>query len=159
MAMATSVNRYQRYQPANRQRHKSWKGKALESNTSSHKNDGQRSYTYGTQQSGSFKVTCRHCKKDGHTERVCRFKQADLNKASWPQAQSVEIQGVNDDESEYFSDNGEDHNEEVYIQAYHINTDGGKKKDHDTWFLDNGWRSIKNYQPYLGLYLETTDRN
>ena len=72
MAMAASGNRYQQHQPTNRQRHKAWKGKAkLESNKSNNKNDVQRSYTYGAQQSGSFKVTCRYCKKDGHTERVC----------------------------------------------------------------------------------------
>ena len=122
--MVTSINRFEQYQPTNRQRHKAWKGKALESNKSSNKNDGQRSYTYGTQQSGSFKVTCRYCKKDGHTKRVCRFKQVDLNKPSQPQAHNVEIQEGNDDKSEYSSDNGEDQNEEVYIHPYHINTDG-----------------------------------
>ena len=27
----------------------------------------------------------------------------------------------------------------LYIQAYHINTNGGgNKRDHDTWFLDTG---------------------
>ena len=65
---------------------------------------------------------------------MCRFKQADLNKASRPQAHSVEIDEVNEDKSEYSSNN-----EEVYIQEYHINIDGGgKKQDHDTWFLDTG---------------------
>ena len=71
MAMTASINKYQHNQPGNRPRHKAWKGKALESNKSNNKNDGHRSYTYGTQQSGSFKVTCRYCRKDGHTGRVC----------------------------------------------------------------------------------------
>ena len=69
---------------------------------------------------------------------MCSFKQAYLNKASRPQAHSVEIEEVNEDKSEYSLDNGEDHNE-VYIQAYRINIDGGgEKRDHDIWFLDTG---------------------
>ena len=42
-----------------------------------------------------------------------RFKQVDLNKASWPQAHCVEIPEGNDDKFEYSSDNGEEQNEEV----------------------------------------------
>ena len=71
MAMVALVNRYQQYQPANRQRHKPCKGKAPKSNKSSNKNVGRRSYTYITQQSGTLKVICRYCRKDGHTKRVC----------------------------------------------------------------------------------------
>ena len=107
-------------------------------------------------------MTCRHCKKAGHVERVWRFNQADLNKASRPQAHSVEIQEVNKDKSEYSSDNGEDKNEEVYIEAYHINTDGGERNEimipgfsirvsHTILYIRRiGWRSIKNYQPPEG---------
>ena len=91
MAMVASVNRYQQYQPLNRQRHKACKGKALESNKSSNKNVGKRSYTYITQQSGSLKVICRYCRKDGQTKRVCWFKQAYLNKAIRPQAYFEEV--------------------------------------------------------------------
>ena len=43
MAMVASINRYQQHQLANRQRHKAWNRKALESNKSNNKNDGQRS--------------------------------------------------------------------------------------------------------------------
>ena len=78
---------------------------------------------------------------------MCRFKQAYLNKASRPQSHSVVIQEVNEDKSEYSSDNGEDQNEEVYIQAYCINSDGGgKKRDHDTWFLNTGATHHLTYQ-------------
>ena len=48
MSMTTSVNRYQQYQPENRQWHKAWKGKELEAYISSNNNDGVRSYTQET---------------------------------------------------------------------------------------------------------------
>ena len=114
MAMAASNNRHQQYQPANRQRHKAWKGKALESNKSSNKNDGQRSYTHDTQKSGSFKVTW-GIVKGMDIDKVCQFKQVYLNKVRRPQAHNVEIQEVNKDKCEYSSDNKEYQNEEVYI--------------------------------------------
>ena len=62
-------------------------------------------------------MACKCGKKDGHPERVCRFKQVDLNKASRPQAHNVQIQQVNEDKSEQSLDNGEAENEEVYNQA------------------------------------------
>ena len=101
-------------------------------------------------------MTCRYCKKDGHTERVCRFKKADLNKAIRPQAHNVEIHEVSEDKSEYSLDNGENQNEKVYIRAYHINIDGGgKKQDHDTSIVDTGaTHHLTYWKDWLDEYQE-----
>ena len=66
-------------------------------------------------------MTCKYCKREGHTNGTCRFKKSDLNKVSRPQAHNVKIKEVSEDKSQCSSDNGEDKNEEVYIQAYPFN--------------------------------------
>ena len=62
------------------------------------------------QPGGGFKLVCRYCKRGGHTERVCRFKQYANNKKH-QQANNVNIDDKSNDESEYYSESGGDYDD------------------------------------------------
>ena len=152
--MVASINIYQQYQQANQLQHKYWKGKTLcQINQITIMIESE----VICMALNKVETSRWHIKRDGNTERERWFKQADLNEVSRPQAHSVEIQEVNEYKCKYSSNNGEYQNEEVYIQAYHINiNEGGKKQVHATWFLDTSatyhltyLESIKNCQPPL----------
>ena len=124
--MAFSIDRFQRGHLANQQRYKPDKIRNSESNYKTYtKSEVQKYYRNNSRQYGSFRIICRYCKKEGHIEWVRRLKQTEKN-SNRPQANNVVIQQEDDRNPEYsfeeeLEQNGE-HEEEQYIQTYHINT-------------------------------------
>ena len=142
IAMAVSINRFQRGHPANQQRYRPEKVRNNESNNNKTyiKSESQKYYGNNSRQNGSFRIICRYCKKEGHTDRVCRLKQAEKN-SNRPQAHNVVIQQEDDRNPEYSFEEAPEQNgepdEEEYIQAYNANT-FEENEDDSTWFLDTG---------------------
>ena len=63
-----------------------------------------------TQHGGGFKLVSMYCKKEGHTERVCRFKLFTENKKQ-PQANNVIVDDKSDDRSKYYSESKDDYDD------------------------------------------------
>ena len=76
--MTTAFSRTQKSSYNNKYRTKSDACKNGEISSTSKVNDAWKSST--KQSNGDFKLICKYCKKEGHTERVCRLKQVAENK-------------------------------------------------------------------------------
>ena len=75
------------------------------------------------QQNNPMVVSNRFCKKEGHTERVCWFKQAVENKRQ-SQDNNATLEEKSNLKSEEYTEFGGDSNEipedENILQAYHV---------------------------------------
>ena len=78
LAMITAFGKTQKSSYNNKYRAKSDAYRNAEISSTSKVNDAWKAST--KQSNGGFKLICRYCKKEGHTKRVCRFKQAVENK-------------------------------------------------------------------------------
>ena len=138
MAMTATVNKPQKSSYNNRYKPKFDNYKYTEVSNSIKGNESQR--TSSKQLGGGFKLVYRYCKREGHIERVCRFKQFVENKKQ-PQANNVILEDKSDDKSECYLESGGDYDdmpeEGNIIQAYHIIAEESKT-DYDTWYLDTG---------------------
>ena len=76
--MTATFSRTQQSSYNNRYRAKSDAYRSAEITSTSKVNDAWKAST--KESNGGFKLIWRYCKKEGHTERVCRFKQVAENK-------------------------------------------------------------------------------
>ena len=74
LAMTASFSKTQKSPYNNRYKAKSDAYRSADISSTSKVNDAWKAST--KQSNGGFKLICRYCKKEGHTEKVCRFKQA-----------------------------------------------------------------------------------
>ena len=78
LAMTVTFSRTQKSSYNNRYRAKSDAYRNAEISSTNKVNDAWKAST--KQSNGGFKLICRYCKKEGHTERACRLKQVAENK-------------------------------------------------------------------------------
>ena len=133
LAMTASFSKTQKSPYNNRYRAKSDAYRNAEISSTSKVNDAWKAST--KQSNGGFKLICRYCKKEGHTEKV---KQAVENKRQ-SQANNATLEEKSNSKSEEYIEFGGDSDEipedDNILQAYHVTTEE-TKTEHDTWYLD-----------------------
>ena len=127
LAMTASFSKTQKSPYNNRYRAKSDAYRSAKISSTSKVNDAWKAST--KQSNGGFKLICRYCKKEGHTEKVCRFKQAVENKRQ-SQANNATLEEKSNLKSEEYTEFGGDLDEipedDNILQAYHVTAEETK---------------------------------
>ena len=153
LAMTASFSKTQKSPYNNRYRAKSDTYRSAEISSTSKVNDAWKAST--KQSNGGLKLICKYCKKEGHTEKVCRFKQAVENKRQ-SQANNATLEEKSNSKSEEYTEFGGDSDEiledDNILQAYHVTAEE-TKTEHDTWYLDTGATHHLTYRKdWLNFY-------